>query len=264
MPTIDSSVREFAITFYPPTLLYSLWFMAALVLLLAAATWLGMRFYLHVYGVTTEGRVTKSLLSTSRIKSDDFSASKNSYTRYLTIQFTGPDGKSRTVEGTHYSIEGEAQSKSFPQVGGAVPVLYSKSNPDNAMYYDRRWHYLVPGAALAFALYFAYMAASFCYQDIRAMNSLSISDWKEGQYESYQDVIIECNDTLYHDQNDAAAYERRGDAQFAIVQFSDAITDYSAALRLRPERRDLLLKRAKAEWLDGRDFDALRDWLFSR
>ncbi len=262
MIAVDSSVREFSIAFYPPTTFNTIFFCAALAVTFAAAVWLGMRFYLHRYGVMTEGTVTKSLVETSLVKGSGFSASTMSYTRNLTIEFTGPDGVKRSVKGTHFTTDDG--SKDVPRVGGKVPVLYSRTNPDNAMHYDLLWFYIVPAASLAMGLFLIFMSASFCYRDIRVMNSLSLAGWTEEQYRGYQDVTIECDDAIYHNPENAATYERRGDAWFATVQYREAIADYSEALRLRPDRRELLLKRAKAEWLEGRDYDALRDWLKSR
>lgn len=258
MNSVDTSVREFSIAFYPPALLSTILFITALVLTIAALSWLGMRFYLHRYGVLTEGRVSESSVKISQVSTGEFSASKRSYTHYLTIQFTGPDGIKRTVKGTRYSFEGDDS-----HVNGTVPVLYSPTHPDIAMFYDRLWHYIVPVASSALALFFLLMTAGLCYGDIRTMNSLSLSDWSDHEFDNLQSTIIECSDAIYHNADDANAYEKRGDAQFAIVQFDDAISDYTAALRLHPERRDLLLKRAKAEWLNGRDYDAVRDWLKS-
>jgi len=239
-------------------------FITALAITLAAAAWLGNRFYLHKYGVMTQGQVTKSSVKTSRISTGEFSASERSYTRYLTIQYTGPDGVKRTVEGTHYSSEEDEHSQDILRVGGTAPVLYSKGNPGNAVYFDRRWHYIVPVALLLLGIPFVTLSGGLCYNDIRIMNRLSVAGWNERDLERYQDAIIENSDALYRNRNDATAYEQRGDAQFATVQFSEAVADYSEALRLLPDRRELLLKRAKAHWLDGHDYDALRDWLSSR
>ena len=77
-------------------------------------------------------------------------------------------------------------------------------------------------------------------------------------------VVKRSSGTLYQNPGDADALERRGEAQFAMLQFGAAISDYREALRLRPERKELRLKRAKAEWLDGRDGTALRDCLAVR
>ncbi len=261
MNTVDSSVREFSIAFYPPNNFNTIFFCAALAVTLAVGVWLGMRFYLHLYGVRTEGTVTESRVKTSRVKNGEFSASKESYTRYLTVEFTGPDGVKRTVKGKNFSREADEGSKDVPRVGGKVPVLYIRSIPGYAIYYDPVWHYLVPATFLAFGLLFTFMAASFCYKDIRVSNNLSLSGWTEEQYRDYQDVIIECDQTIHHNPNDAAAFERRGDAQFAIIQFRDAIADYSEALRHSSDRPKLLLKRSKAKWLNGDDFNALQDWL---
>ena len=96
------------------------------------------------------------------------------------------------------------------------------------------------------------------------MNALAISDSTREHFEEYNRVIIESGLKINAGTEDAAVFERHGDAQFANVQFGGAISDYSEALRLRPDGRELLLKRAKAEWLDGRDLDALRDWLNCR
>ncbi len=261
MNSVDSSVREFSIAFYPPTLLSTILFITALALTIAALSWLGMRIYLHGYGVLTEGRVTESSVKITRTRSGEFTPAKRSYTRYLTIQFTGHDGVNRTVKGTHYSFDGN--DKDVPHVDGTVQILYSPSHPDIAMYYDRLWHYIVPVAASLLALYLFIITAGRCYGDIRTMNTLSLSDLSEREFRSLQNTIIECSDALNHNPHDAETFEKRGDAQFAVVQFDDAITDYTEALRLNPEHRGLLLKRAKAEWLNGRDFDAVRDWLKS-
>lgn len=264
MTAIDSTVREFSIAFYPPNTFGAIFFFAALATTLAAGTWLGMRFYLHKYGVMTEGTVTESSVKSERIGSSGFSTSSRLHTHRLTIEFTAPDGVKRTVKGRHYSSEGDKESRDNLQVGGKVPVVYSRTNPDNAMYYDHVWHYITPVALLVVGLLFTYMAAGLCYKDIRTANNLSLIELRNERPDGNRDAVIEYDQAIYHDPNDAAAYERRGDAQFSDTRFSDAIADYSEALRLLPDRRELLLKRAKAEWLDGRDYDALRDWLKSR
>ena len=140
-------------------------------------------------------------------------------------------------------------------------MLYCRAFPTFAMYYDPMWHYLVPIAALVMALLLSYAATRICYEDIRNMNAISLADSTREHSEEYNKVIIESSLKINDAQGDAVTYERRGDAQFASAQFGDAIKDYSEALRLRPAGRELILKRAKAEWLDGRDFAALRDWL---
>lgn len=264
MTDVDGSVRGFSIAFYPPGVINTVVFCAALAVSIAAGAWLGLRFYLHRYGAMAEGTVTELSQKSSLLKGFEFSGPARTYIRYLTIEFTAPDGVKRTVKGTDYSNEKDRGSKEIPRVGGKVPVLYSRSDPDNALFYDAPWHYIVPVASLAVGLILTFMATGLCYKDIRAMNSLSLSGWTEEQYRGYLDVIIGCNDAIDRDPNDAASYERRGDAQFAVAQFRDATADYGEALRLAPDRRELLLKRAKAEWLDGRDSAALRDWLKSR
>ncbi len=258
MTVVDSAVREFSITLYPPTTFNTIFLCVALATLLAASTWLGMRFYLHLFGVKADGKVTESLQTRSLVKSSgEFSASRFVSTDDLKIDFTGPNGVKHTVKGTHYSNKDDKG----PQVDGTVQVLYSKTNPDFAIYYDPVWHYIVPLVSLVIALLLTYAATRSCHEDLRVMNALSLGDSMREHFEEYNNVIIESNFTVHDNPNDAAAYEQRGDAQFAIVQFGDAIKDYSEALRLRPDGRELLLKRAKAEWLDGRDSDALRDWL---
>lgn len=264
MTRVDGPVSEFSIAFYSPGIAVSIFFCASLAVSLAAGVWLWRRLHLWRYGVRTEGRVRESLLKISRVKGGEFSTSSKLYTRYLTIEFTDLDGRERTVKGTDYSREENEGSQGVPRVGGKVPVLYSRTNPGNAMYYDPLWHFLAPAACLALGLYLTYVSAGFCYNDIRIMNSLSVSGRTNEEYLDYQNVVIECSDAIYHYPEDAAAYERRGDAQFAMVQYRDAMADYSEALRLRPDRREILLKHAKAAWLDGRNYDALRDWLKSR
>jgi hypothetical protein len=54
--------------------------------------------------------------------------------------------------------------------------------------------------------------------EVDALFPLSLSGWTEEEYNGYQDAVIECSDAIYHDPNDAAAHERRGDAQFAMVR----------------------------------------------
>ena len=85
---------------------------------------------------------------------------------------------------------------------------------------------------------------SFCHDDLRVQNSLALTGWSEDEYRRYQETVSDSSDALY---------QNPGDAQFSMLQFGDATSDYSEALRLRPERKELRLKRAKAEWLDGRN-----------
>jgi hypothetical protein len=256
MTAVDTTVREFSISFYQPSTFNTIFLCAALVALLVAGTWFGMRLYLHLFGVKTDGQVIEARVKSSMVKTEEFSPTRFLYTSRMKIEYTGPDGVKRTVKGTSYSRE----------MGGndEVQVLYSRSHPGFAMYYDPGWHYIVPVASLIASLLLVYAAAFNCHENIRTMNVLSLGDSMREHFDDYQKVIIESNFTINNNPQDAAAYERRGDAQFAIVQFRDAIEDYSAALRLRPGDRDLLLKRAKAEWLEGRDGDALRDWRQSR
>lgn len=264
MTDVGSPVSDFSIAFYPPGLLPLAAFCLLLGLSLAAAAWLGWRYYLRQHGVLAEGTVTQSLVRTGRASSGEFSASVRTYSRTLTIAYRDAAGATHVIPGFHYSMDGDDGSPGAPRVGGKVPVYYSPAHPGLGVYFNPRWHYTVPLLALALLLPLLWMAASFCYRDLRVQNSLALGGWSEDEYQRYQDVIIESGSQLYQEPGNADALERRADAQFAIVQFGDAITDYDAALRLRPDDKGLLRKRAQAEWLEGRDMDALRDWLRSR
>ncbi|MBU0479698.1 MAG: hypothetical protein KKG47_01220 [Proteobacteria bacterium] len=218
-----------------------------------------MRLYLHIFGERAEGTVIESLLKHSFVSGNELSTSRFVDTRYLTVEYTGPDHVKRIVKGRSYSNGG---GKGLPQVGGSVPVLYCRFMPGFAVFYDKVWHYLVPFASLFIALLLTFAATRVCYEDIRAANALAIADSTREHFEEYNKVIIEGGLQINDASTEAGVYERRGDALFANMQFGDAVKDYSEALRLGPDgRRDLVLKRAKAAWLDGRDFDALRDWL---
>lgn len=142
-------------------------------------------------------------------------------------------------------------------------MFYSKTNSGYAVYYDPLWHYIVPGASLAVSFLFLYMAAGLCYKDIRTANYLALSDLAQGENSRYGDLIGDCYRALQQNPNDAAAHELRGDAHMATADIYAAIADYSEAARLRPDRHEILRKRAKAKWLYGRDIEALRDWLKS-
>ena len=255
MTAVDNAVREFSITLYPPTTFNTIFLCVALVVLLAAGTWLGMRFYLHMFGEKTDGKVIRSYEKSSLIKEDGFQISKYLYTTRMTIEFTGPDGEKHTVKGTKYSDKWESD------INRTVPVLYSRAHPAFAMYYDPIWHYITPIASLAMALILIAFPIRTYYEDLRNKNALSLADSVREHREEYSNVISQSNFTIRDAPEDADAYERRGDAQFGDLRFRDAIKDYSEALRLRPGNRELLLKRAKAEWLEGRDSDALSDWL---
>jgi tetratricopeptide (TPR) repeat protein len=264
MTTVNSSVSEFSIAFYPPTSLNTILFCTALAITLAVGAWLGMRFYLHLFGTRTEGTVTDMRTKISYVDDTAFNARKRSFTRILTIEYTAADGVTRKLKARDWSSEDVKGLKEIPRVGGKVPVFYLGSMPGFATYYDPVWHYLVPIALLALGMSLTGMAAAFCYKDIRNSNALSLPRLTEEQYGSLVDVINETSMAIRQDPADAASYESRGDAQFAMMQFREAIEDYSKALQLVPDQRDVLQKRAKAEWLEGRDTDAFKDWLKSR
>lgn len=264
MTAIDSAVRAFSVTFYPPTVLQTVFFCAALAALVAAGTWLGMRAGLHLFGQKVEGRVVELVQRVPFIKGTEFTTSRFFYISYLKIEFTDAGGGNHSVKGKHYSNDDEQSSPRIPKVGGTVPVYYSKVFPSLSVYYDPVWHYLAPLAFFVIALLLSYGATKICYEDIRNSNVLALADSTREHFQEINRVIIDTTLAIHERPDDADALERLGDAQFAAAQFGDAITDYTDALRLRPEGRDLLRKRAKAEWLDGRDLAAFRDWMKSR
>jgi len=122
MTAVDSTVREFSISFYQPTTIKAVFFCVALAGLLAAGTWLGMRLYLHLFGARAEGKVIESTVKMHSVKGNELSISRFVYTRHLKIEFTGPDGVTRTLKGRHYSnkdliskmIQPEAESIVIP------------------------------------------------------------------------------------------------------------------------------------------------------
>lgn len=262
MNDVSSPVLDFSIAFFPPGLLATLAFCLMLTLTLAAAAWLGWRHHLRKHGVRTEGTVTACTVRTGRTRTSEFSASERTYSRNLTISYQDGTGTSHNITGFHYSIGSD--DASAPRVGSSVPVYYNPTYSDHGVYYNPSWHYPAPLLALALLLPILWMSLQFCYDDLRVQNSLALAGWSEDEYRHYQETVSDCNGALYESPGDADALERRGDAQFAMLQFGDAISDYSDALRLRPERKELRLKRAKAQWLDGRDSGALRDWLAAR
>ncbi len=254
MTAVDSPVPEFSIALYSPHMISIIIFCITLALAVSAGAWFGKRLYLHLYGVRTEGTVKESTVTTSSVKGSGISASSRVSTHHMTIEYTGPDGKRRIIKGTSYS----------DKIGNSVPVFYSSTHPGCAVYYDPLWHYIVPAAALIVSLFFTCLAAGLCYKDIRAANYLDLSNRSSREeIDRYQGVLSECYHALQQNPNDAAALELSGDARLALMQIRDAIDDYTKALRLRPDRRELLRKRAKAHWLYERDRDAFRDWLKS-
>lgn len=263
MTSVDGPVREFSIVLCPNNWLTSSLIIIALAIVLAAGTWLGLRIYLRWFGTLTEGTVRESYVKISHVSSGEFSSSSRMYSYRLKIQYAGPDEKRRFIKGSRYTSGDDKQLKDSLQVGGKVPVYYSKSFPGIAVYYDPAWHYLVPAASLVAALIIAYGLSGMVYRDLRLMNQVIFSQRMEGQREFFLEAASEGYQAIKRDENDADAYERRGDAEFALEEFNTAVSDYSEALRLRPNRHELFRKRAKAEWLDGHDSNALRDWLKS-
>lgn len=263
MTGTSNPAQDFSITPFMPGPLPTAAFCLLLALSLAAAAWLGWRHYLRRHGVLAEGTIMQAAVRTGRADTGEFSASVRTYSRSLTIAYRDASGATHAISGFHYSMDGDDGVPDAPRVGDKVPVYYSPAFPGRGIYYHPRWHYTVPVLALALLLPLLWMAAGFCLRDIRVQNSLALSGWSEAEYQRYQEVIIESGSLLYQDPGNVAALEQRADAQFALVQFGDAIAGYDAALRLRPGDKGLLRKRAKAEWLDGRDGEALRDWLRS-
>lgn len=139
-------------------------------------------------------------------------------------------------------------------------MYYCASFPDIAVYYDPLWHYLVPAASLVMAFIVAYAIGGMVYRDLRLTNLVIFSQQMEGRREFFLEAAHESHEAISRNGNDAEAYEQRGDAEFALEEFNRATEDYSKALRLRPNRHELYRKRAKAEWFDGHDSNAFRDW----
>ena len=258
---VDGPVQGFSIAFHMPSLFYAAFFGVALAIAAAAAWWLGTNLYLYWRGIRTEGTVVAGSVRTRSVESaNTLDVSERQSTHHLTIEYAAEDRVTRKLKATAVTY---GAGGSGVGIGAKVPVLYSRSDPTRAVYDAPRYALGAPALLLALALTLLLPALGLCWRDIRIQNSLDVSSqWTEDRTETLRSVIIDCDGAIRANPNDDTAFERRGDAQFALAQFGDAVEDYSKAMTLAPARsRAIRRKRAKAAWLDGRDFDALRGWL---
>ncbi len=261
MMSVDATIREFSVFGHLVSNVTGILLLGALATTVTAATWLGMRVYLRWYGVLTEGTVNEAFVQSSNVRSGEFSASSRMDSHYLKIQYDGADGVKHIINGKRYASVLDAKERASLQVGGKVPVYYVKAWPSIAVYYDPAWHYTVPAASLVAALIFLSMAASGFKDTLRFSDAAIRAQLTREQSDACQIAIWESSVAIDSDESNAAAYERRGDAEFSLAELDKAIADYSKASRLQPHRLALIRKRAKAEWFDGRPGAAMLDWL---